>query len=147
MQLNIDEIKKILPHRYPFLMIDKVTECEPGVYAKAVKCVSGNELFFQGHFPQEAVMPGVLILEAMAQTGAVAMLSMEENAGKLAIFGGIKNARFKNKVVPGDILELQCDLKIIKGNLGTAAAVATAGGKVAAKAELIFVIMEQTPEN
>ena len=142
MTLNNEEIRQILPHRYPFLMIDRVIECEPGVHAKAIKCVSAGEHYFTGHFPEQPVMPGVLIIEALAQTGAVAMLSLPENAGKLALFGGIKNARFKKMVVPGDILTLQCDIMHSKGGVGTGMAVATVDGQIAAKAELMFVLTE-----
>ena len=95
MELNIDQIEAILPHRYPFLLVDRITECIPGEGAKGVKCVTANEPFFQGHFPGFKVMPGVLIIEALAQVGAVAILTEEGSAGKLALFGGIKNARFK----------------------------------------------------
>ena len=95
MELNIQQIMEILPHRPPFLLVDRITDCEPGVKATGVKCVTMNEPFFVGHFPGNPIMPGVLILEALAQTGAVAALSLPENRGKLAIFGGVKNARFK----------------------------------------------------
>lgn len=100
MELNIQQIMEILPHRPPFLLVDRITECEPGVKATGVKCVTMNEPFFVGHFPGNPIMPGVLILEALAQTGAVAALSLPENRGKLAIFGGVKNARFKQPVRP-----------------------------------------------
>ena len=110
MQLSNKEIQEILPHRYPFLLVDKIVECEPGNYAKGIKCVSANEMHFLGHFPGHPVMPGVLIIEALAQVGAVALLTEEENKGKLAFFGGIKNARFKKQVEPGDVLELECKL-------------------------------------
>ena len=102
------EIMDIIPHRYPFLLIDTIEELEAGVRAVGKKCVSMNEPYFQGHFPGNPVMPGVLILEALAQVGAVALLSEPENRGKLALFGGIKNARFKRQVRPGDVLELEC---------------------------------------
>ena len=102
--MDIQRILSILPHRYPFLLVDRVVECVPGSHIKAYKNVSVNEPFFQGHFPGVPIMPGVLILEALAQTGAVAALSLEENRGKLAIFGGVKNARFKQPVLPGDVL-------------------------------------------
>ena len=110
MELNIQQIMEILPHRPPFLLVDRITDCEPGVKATGVKCVTMNEPFFVGHFPGNPIMPGVLILEALAQTGAVAALSLPENRGKLAIFGGVKNARFKQPVRPGDVLELSCEL-------------------------------------
>lgn len=101
MQLNSDEIQQILPHRYPFLLVDRITECEPGKKACGIKCVSANEMHFVGHFPQKKVMPGVLIIEALAQTGAVALLSEEKNKGHIALFAGIKNAKFKAQVTPG----------------------------------------------
>ena len=110
MELDINQIKEILPHRYPFLLVDRITHLEPGVRAVGRKCVSGNEAFFQGHFPQKPVMPGVLIIEAMAQVGAVILLCEEEYKGRIALFGGIKKARFKRQVVPGDVLELECVL-------------------------------------
>ena len=116
--------------------MDKITECEPGVKATGVKCVTMNEPFFTGHFPGQPIMPGVLILEALAQTGAVAALSLPENKGKLAIFGGVKNCRFKQQVVPGDVLELSCELVEQYGPVGYA----KVGGKVAARCELTFVI-------
>ena len=140
MELNSDEIQKILPHRYPFLMIDRVIDCEPGSLAVARKCVSANEAQFQGHFPGLAVMPGVLILEALAQTGAVALLTEEENAGKVAFFAGAKNVRFKRKVIPGDVLELRCELTRRKGAIGSGKAVAKVGEEVAVEAEVTFAL-------
>ena len=98
MELNSNQIQEIIPHRYPFLLVDKITELEPGVKAKGIKCVTANEMHFMGHFPQHHVMPGVLIIEAMAQVGAVAILSVEENKGKIAFFGGIKNARLSSRL-------------------------------------------------
>ena len=111
LQLNSNEIAEILPHRYPFALVDRITDGESGVWAKGIKCVSVGEPFFCGHFPQKHVMPGVLILEALAQVGAVAILSLPENRGKIALFGGVKNARFKRQVIPGDVLELECTLQ------------------------------------
>ena len=140
MELNIHQIMEILPHRAPFLLVDKITDYEPGVWAKGIKCVTMDEPFFTGHFPAHPIMPGVLILEALAQTGAVAALSLPENRGKLAFFGGIKNCRFKRQVVPGDVLELSCELVEQRGPLGYGKAVARVGGKIAAQAELTFVI-------
>ena len=139
-ELNIEEIKKIIPHRYPFLLIDHVNDFEPGKFADATKCVSVNEPFFQGHFPEYPVMPGVLIIEALAQTGAVALLSMPENQGKIALFGGIKNARFKRQVRPGDVLELHCELTRMHGPVGIGTATALVGGRTAVVAELTFAI-------
>ncbi len=138
--LSYDEIQTIIPHRAPFLLIDRVDELEPGVFAKGVKMVSGNEFYFQGHFPQEKVMPGVLIIEALAQMGAVALLSLEENKGKIAYFGGINQAKFKKKVVPGDALELETRIVKSKGSIGIGEAIARVNGKIAVKAELVFAI-------
>ena len=121
-------------------LVDRITDFEPGVWAEGVKCVSVNEPFFQGHFPEAHVMPGVLIIEALAQTGAVAILSEEENKGKIAFFGGIKNARFKRQVKPGDVLNLRCEIVERKGPVGFGKAVATVNGKVACQAEISFAI-------
>ena len=140
MELDIKEIMEILPHRPPFLLVDRIVECEPGRSAKGVKCVSMNDPFFPGHFPGQPIMPGVLILEALAQTGAVAALSLPENRGRLAVFGGVKNCRFKKPVTPGDVLELSCELVERRGPIGYGKAVARVGGKIAAQAELTFVI-------
>ena len=107
MRLGIKEIEAILPHRHPFLLVDYIEELEPGVRAVGYKCVTFHEDFFQGHFPQEPVMPGVLTIEALAQTGAVAILSLEENKGKTAYFGGINKCRFRGKIVPGDKVRLE----------------------------------------
>ena len=138
--LNIDEIKKILPHREPFLMIDRVDELEPGVMAKGVKAVSGNEWFFLGHFADTKIMPGVLILEAIAQMGGIALLTMEEMKGKLAFLGKIKNARFSQKVVPGDMLLLETKIDVVKGSIGMGSGKAYVNGKVVASSDLIFGI-------
>ena len=140
MELNSNQIQEILPHRYPFLLVDRIVECEPGKMAKGIKCVSANEMHFLGHFPQKHVMPGVLIIEALAQTGAVALLLEEENKGKIALFGGIKNARFRQQVIPGDVLELSCEIINRKGPVGIGKAVAKVNGKVAVCAELTFAI-------
>lgn len=140
MELNSNQIQEIIPHRYPFQLVDKIVDCEPGIRATGIKCVSVNELFFCGHFPQKHVMPGVLIIEALAQVGAVAILCEEENKGKIAFFGGIKNARFKKQVVPGDVLTLSCEITERRGPVGFGKAVAKVDGKVAAQAELSFVI-------
>lgn len=144
MELNSNQIEKILPHRYPFLLVDRVLDYKPGEYAKGVKCVSANEMHFLGHFPGQHVMPGVLIIEALAQTGAIALLSEEENKGKVVFFGGIKNARFKRQVVPGDKLELECEIINRKANVGIGKATAKVEGKVAAVAELTFAIGDRT---
>ena len=142
MELNIDQIEELLPHRYPFLLVDKIVDCTPGQRAKGVKCVTANEPFFQGHFPGFKVMPGVLILEALAQVGAVAILTVPENRGRLALFGGIKNARFKQQVRPGDVLELECELTAQRGPVGFGTATAKVNGKTAAKAELTFALAQ-----
>ena len=140
MELNSNQIAEILPHRYPFALVDRIVDGEEGKWAKGIKCVTVNEPFFQGHFPQYHVMPGLLILEALAQGGAVALLSMPENRGKIAFFGGIKNARFRRQVVPGDVLELECSLIKRKGPVGIGEAKATVNGQVAATAELTFAL-------
>lgn len=138
--LDINEIKKIIPHRYPFLLVDRVEEMEPGVKAVGYKNVTANEPFFQGHFPEYPVMPGVLLIEALAQVGAVAILSLEENKGKLAFFGGIKNAKFRKQVVPGDVVKLETEIIKCKGPMGVGKAIATVDGKMAAEAEISFMI-------
>lgn len=140
MELNSNQIQEILPHRYPFLMVDRITDMEPGKWAKGVKCVSANEIQFLGHFPEKHIMPGVLILEALAQTGAVAILSQPEQRGKIVVFGGIKNCRFKQQVVPGDVLELYCEMTAVRGAAGFGKVVAKVGEKVAVQGEISFVI-------
>ena len=138
--LTTKEIMDIIPHRHPFLLVDKIEELEPGVKAVGYKCVTYNEPFFAGHFPAEPVMPGVLQIEACAQVGAVAILSMEQNKGKTAYFGGINSARFRQKVVPGDTLKLECEIIKQKGPLGIGQATASVDGKVVLTAELTFMI-------
>ena len=138
--LTSKEIMEIIPHRQPFMLIDTIEEMEPGVRAVAKKCVSYNEPFFQGHFPGEPVMPGVLIIEALAQTGAVAILSLPENKGKTAYFAAINSAKFKKKVIPGDVLMLKTEIIKVKGPMGIGKATATVDGKVAVQAELTFAI-------
>lgn len=138
--LNINEIMEIIPHRYPFLLVDSIEELESGVRAVGKKCVSMNEPFFQGHFPGNPVMPGVLIIEALAQVGAVAMLSLPEMKGKTAYFAGIDKAKFKQKVMPGDVLMLETQIIKTKGPIGVGSAVATVNGKKVASAELTFAI-------
>lgn len=134
------EIMNIIPHRYPFLMVDTIEELEPGVRALGKKCVSGNEPYFQGHFPGNPVMPGVLILEALAQVGAVAILSDPQWKGKTAYFAGIDRVRFRRKVMPGDVLTLETEIIRKKGPLGVGRARACVDGRVAAEAELTFAI-------
>ncbi len=140
MQYNSNQIAEIMPHRYPFALVDKIVDGEEGKWARGIKCVTVNEPFFQGHFPQYHVMPGVLILEALAQVAGLAVLSMEENRGKLGFFGGVKNARFRRQVVPGDVLELECTIIKQKGPVAVAEAVAKVDGKVAVNAELTLAL-------
>ena len=140
MSLGIKEIEAILPHRHPFLLIDRIDELEPGMRAVGVKAVTFHEEFFAGHFPGEPVMPGVLILEALAQVGSVAILSVEENKGKTAFFGGVDNVRFRRKVVPGDVLTLTCEIIRTRGNVGVGTALASVNGERAVTAEMTFVI-------
>ena len=140
MVLNSNQIQEIIPHRYPFLLVDRIDELEPGKRALGVKCISVNEMQFMGHFPQQHVMPGVLIIEALAQVGAVAILSLEANKGKIAYFAGIKSAKFRQKVVPGDVLTLETELIKVKGSIGVGKAIAKLGDKVAVEAELTFAI-------
>lgn len=136
------EIMDIIPHRQPFLLIDTIEELETGVKAIGKKCVSMNEPYFGGHFPGNPVMPGVLIIEALAQVGAVAMLSKPEMKGKTAYFAGIDKARFRQKVVPGDVLMLETEIIKVKGPIGVGKAVATVDGKKVSEAELTFAIGE-----
>ncbi len=138
--LNINEIQKILPHRPPFLLIDRVEELEPAKRAVGRKCVSMNEPFFVGHFPGKAVMPGVLILEALAQMGAICMLTVPGNEGKLVLFGGMDKVKFKRQVVPGDVLILEVEITKSKGSFGVGTAIAYIEGQVACEAVLTFAL-------
>ena len=138
--LDIKQIMEIIPHRNPFLLIDKIESLEEGKSAVGYKNVTMNEEFFKGHFPGEPVMPGVLIVEALAQTGAVAILSKEEYKGKIAYFAGINNLKFKKKVIPGDTLKLEVEIIKQKGPIGVGKAVATVEGKIAVVGELTFAI-------
>ena len=140
MKLGIKEIEEILPHRHPFLLIDSIEELEPGVSAVGYKCVTFREDFFRGHFPQEPVMPGVLTIEALAQVGAVCCLADEKNKGKIAFFGGINKAKFRQKVVPGDVLRLEVEMIKVKGPVGVGMGKAYVGDKLAASAELTFML-------
>jgi len=141
-RLSVEEIKKILPHREPFLMVDRVDDLKEGAYAKGVKAVSGNEWFFQGHFADYKVMPGVLIVEAMAQMGGIALLTAPELKGRLAFLGKIKNARFRGKVVPGDVLVLETFIDTVKGSIGTGIGTASVNGRQVASCEMVFAIGE-----
>ena len=140
MVMDIKDIMNTIPHRSPFLLVDRIEEMEEGKRIVGKKCVTYNEPFFVGHFPQEPVMPGVLIIEALAQTGAVAMLCQDEFKGKTAYFAGISNAKFKKKVVPGDVLVLETEIIKVKGPIGIGKATATVDGKIAVTAELTFAI-------
>jgi 3-hydroxyacyl-[acyl-carrier-protein] dehydratase len=135
-----EEIERILPHRDPFLLIDEVLELEPGARVVARKTVREDEWYLTGHFPGRPVMPGVLIVEAMAQTGAVAVLSEPENRGRLALFAGIDDVRFKRIVEPGDELELTCHLERVRGPIGRGKASARVGGELAARGTLTFAV-------
>lgn len=138
--LGINEIKKIIPHRFPMLLLDKVEELVPGISAVAYKAVTYNEPFFQGHYPEKPVMPGVLVIEALAQTGAVAILSCEKYAGKLVYFGGINKARFRKPVEPGCILKLITKITKVKGPVGIGEAKAYVENELVAEGELTFFL-------
>lgn len=138
--LDIEQIKDTIPHRYPFLLVDKVLEIEEGKRVVAIKNVTVNEPFFQGHFPEYPVMPGVLIIEALAQAGAIAILGMDANKGKLGFLAGIDKARFKRQVKPGDQLQLEVEIIRVKGPIGKGKAIATVDGDIACEAEIMFAI-------
>ncbi|WP_099159430.1 3-hydroxyacyl-ACP dehydratase FabZ [Virgibacillus ndiopensis] len=138
--MDTQEIKNTIPHRYPFLLVDKVTEIEEGKRVAGIKNVSINEPFFQGHFPDYPVMPGVLIIEALAQVGAIAVLGKEENKGKIGFLAGLDKCRFKRQVMPGDQLKLEVEILRLKGPIGKGKGVATVDGEVACEAEITFAI-------
>lgn len=140
LSFDIMQIMDMLPHRYPFLLVDKITECLPGVYSKGYKNLTMNEAFFQGHFPGNPIMPGVLQLEAMAQCAAPILLTLPQFAGKLALYAGVENARFKNIVRPGDRFEMSIELTKLKGPVCKAHGVGTVDGKVCVEADMTFAI-------
>jgi 3-hydroxyacyl-[acyl-carrier-protein] dehydratase len=142
MQLNSNEIQKIIPHRYPFLLVDRIIDGEEGKSAVVIKAVSAHQMHFLGHFPEHHVMPGVLIIEALAQVGAVALLSTDEFKGKIAFFGGIKEAKFRRQVVPGDTLRLEVELVKVRGRIGLGEAKAFVEDELACSATLTFFIGE-----
>ena len=138
--LDIQQIKEIIPHRYPFLLVDRILEIEEGKRAVGIKNVSANEEFFNGHFPDYPVMPGVLIVEALAQVGAVALLKKEENKGRLAFFAGIDNCRFKGQVKPGDQLRLEVEITRYRGSIGKGKGTAYVDDQLVAETEIMFAL-------
>ena len=144
--LSAAEIRDLIPHRYPFLLVDRIEEVEPGVRAVGIKSVTQNEPFFQGHFPDYPVMPGVLIVEAMAQVGAVGVMSVEEYRGKLALFAGIDGVRFRRQVVPGDVLTMEVEIQRLKGKIGRGKGRATVAGERVCEADLMFAFAKGVGE-
>ncbi|CAM4074128.1 MULTISPECIES: 3-hydroxyacyl-ACP dehydratase FabZ [Geobacillus] len=142
--LDIQQIQSIIPHRYPFLLVDRILEIEEGKRAVGIKNVSANEAFFAGHFPEYPVMPGVLIVEALAQVGAVVLLQSEENRGRLAFFAGIDNCRFKRQVKPGDQIRLEVEILRARGAIGKGKGTATVDGELVCETELMFALGEKT---
>jgi len=143
MQLDVRQIKEIIPHRYPFLLVDRVTEVEPGVRAKGYKNLTVNEQFFQGHFPDRPIMPGVLMVEALAQLGCITMLLKDELKGNLGLFTGIEYVKFRTMVVPGDRLDLEVELIKMKGPVGKMKGIARVGDKIACEGEISFAMIKQ----
>ena len=143
--LNVEQIRAILPHRYPFLLVDRILELEPGRRAVGAKCVTINEGFFEGHFPGHAVMPGVLVLEAMAQVGGILLLSMSGNEGKLAYFGGMDKVRFRKPVIPGDVLVTEVELLKDRGSIGKVKVIGRVDNQIAAEGEFIFALVDRGP--
>ncbi|MCR3757414.1 3-hydroxyacyl-ACP dehydratase FabZ [Clostridium felsineum] len=141
MSLNVEQIMEIIPHRYPMLLVDKVEEIEPGKKAVGYKNVTINEQIFQGHYPGKPIMPGVLMIEALAQLGGVAILSLDKYKGKKPILGAVKNAKFRRMVVPGDVLKLEIEIVKIKGPAGIGKGIATVNGEKAVEAEITFMIV------
>ena len=141
--LGPGEIRKLIPHRYPFLLVDRIEELEPGVRAVGIKNVTQNELFFQGHFPDYPVMPGVLIIEAMAQVGAVGVVADGEHRDKLALFAGIDGVRFRRQVLPGDVLTMEVEIERLKGRVGRGRGRTTVGSERVCEAELMFAFVEK----
>lgn len=143
MELNSVEIQNLIPHRYPFLLVDKIIEMEPGKSAVGIKNVTINEPFFQGHFPGQPIMPGVLIVEAMAQVAAVTCMGLEENKGKLGVFTGIDNCKFKRQVVPGDTIRMEIEMTAFRRGIGKAEAKAYVEGQLACSASLTFALIDR----
>lgn len=143
MEIGSKEIQEIIPHRWPFLLVDKIVDHQPGVGAVGIKNVSSGEIVFQGHFPGYPIFPGVLIIEALAQVGAVAVLSLDENKGKIVLFAGVDGFRFRSPVFPGDTIRLEVQLTKRRGSIGKGSAKATVEGKVVAEGELTFAITDK----
>lgn len=143
MELNSIEIQNLIPHRYPFLLVDKIIEMEPGKSAVGIKNVTINEPFFKGHFPGQPIMPGVLIVEAMAQVAAVTCMGLEENKGKLGVFTGIDNCKFKRQVVPGDTIRMEVEMTAFRRGIGKAEAKAYVEGQLACSASLTFALIDR----
>ncbi|MDR0287438.1 MAG: 3-hydroxyacyl-ACP dehydratase FabZ [Clostridiales bacterium] len=143
MELNIDQIKEVIPHRYPFLLVDKILEAEPGVKAVGVKNVTMAEPWFQGHFPDFPIMPGVLIVEALAQTSGIALALLDEYKGMLGVFAGIEEMKFKKQVRPGDVLQLETEIMSVKMNIAKANVKASVEGNTAAKGIISFAMIKR----